>query len=216
MQEVWVWKSVWSETTAPPWYTRHGAKGQEGHELEHLQSSKKWSYQWLQGRFLPSVEEGVAEDTHRVVQAWTWENGEQVLNSEDEAIETNPVLAALRKGDWGNQLGFSTGGSTVSLWWKPHPAGAHQGFPLFFWNHWPLIIPTQCQCLSDATQTCLLHTSHGCSTHSFPLPFQVTKILYTCYLFGIDMVLKRESASEMKNCFSLHIELIPSAFAEFD
>lgn len=47
-------------------------------------------------------------------------------------------------------------------------------------------------------------------------PFQVTKILYTCYFFGIDMVLKRESASEMKNCFSLHIELIPSAFAEFD
>ena len=34
----------------------------------------------------------------RVVQAWTWENGEQVLNSEDEAIETNPVLAALRRG----------------------------------------------------------------------------------------------------------------------
>lgn len=52
----------------------------------------------MQGRFLPSVEEGVAEDTHRVVQAWTWENGEQVLNSEDEAIETNPVLAALRRG----------------------------------------------------------------------------------------------------------------------
>lgn len=47
-------------------------------------------------------------------------------------------------------------------------------------------------------------------------PFQGTKILYTCYFFGIDMVLKREFASEMKNCFSLHIKLIPSAFAEFD
>lgn len=47
-------------------------------------------------------------------------------------------------------------------------------------------------------------------------PFQVTKILYTCYFFGIDMVLKREFASEMKHCFSLHIELIPSAFAEFN
>lgn len=46
--------------------------------------------------------------------------------------------------------------------------------------------------------------------------YQVTKILYTCYFFGIDMVLKREFASEMKHCFSLHIELIPSAFAEFD
>lgn len=53
----------------------------------------------MQGRFLPSDEEGVAEDAHRVIQAWTWEKGEQVLNSEDEAVETNPVLAALSKGD---------------------------------------------------------------------------------------------------------------------
>lgn len=69
----------------------------------------------------------------------------------------------------------------------------------FFWNHWPLqkIIPTQCQCLSNATQTCLLHCLPGMfymfSTPTRPRPFQVTKILYTYYFFGIDMVFKREN-----------------------
>lgn len=38
-------------------------------------------------------------DTCRVVQAWTLENEEEELNSEEEAIETNPILAALSKGD---------------------------------------------------------------------------------------------------------------------